>query len=489
MLPAELLKGIEYKLSGGPAEISFGRMTNDSRSVRSGDLFVAFRGYGADGYVFIGDALAKGAAAVVSEKDFNAPDDIVKILVEDIRKALPVMADNFYGHPSRRMKMVGITGTNGKTTITYLIESVLRAARKEPGVIGTINYRALGKVTPAVNTTPGPLELQSILAGMAQASVTHVVMEVSSHALDQGRVDSILYDAAVFTNITPEHLDYHKTVEDYFKAKAGIFERLKGGGVAILNTDDPRVASLKGATLKRTITYGLTGNPDIMARDIGLSLDGSRFCVVTPKGVFNVSSPLVGRYNVSNILAATAVCYDAGLDFETIKRGIETLKNVPGRLEAVECDRPFKVFVDFAHTEDALYNMLSMIREVSKAPVVTVFGCGGNRDKTKRPLMGKVACKLSDRVIITSDNPRFEEPDAIIGDILAGVKGCFLNYETEPDRRKAIGKALSIAGDGSIVVIAGKGHENYQIVKDKVLHFDDREVVKEKLGSGSARWK
>ena len=481
---SEILKGIKYKGCGrNLAEgLEIGRVTADSRAVGKGDMFVAFRGYAADGYGFIGQAAAKGAGAIVAEKDFDAPGNVAKVLVEDTRKVLPIIADNFYCHPSEKLKVIGVTGTNGKTTITYIIESILKRAGEEPGVIGTINYRLGGRTVPAKNTTPGPLELQSMLAEMVKDSSHYAVMEVSSHALDQHRVDSVLYDAAIFTNITPEHLDYHKTPEEYFNAKAKIFRLLKKGGVAVLNNDDPKVRALKGAIGGKCVTYGLKEKADMTAKNMRLSIDDSKFDIIPPRGgKFSVKARLIGRHNVSNILAAAAACEALGIRREHIKEGIEAMAFVPGRLEGVECGQPFKVFVDFAHTEDALYNVLGLLREVSKARIITVFGCGGNRDKGKRPLMGRAACKLSDHVIITSDNPRFEDAGAIIDGIVGGVRGEFHNYEIEPDRRKAIEKALSLAEVGSIVVMAGKGHEGYQIVGDKTLPFDDKEMVKAAL--------
>ena len=475
----EILKGIEYKSIGPSADPEIKHIADDSRSVTTGDMFVAFKGYDADGYTFINEAVAKGAGVIVAEKDFNAPNSVVKVVIKDVRSALAAMADNFYGHPSQKLKVLGVTGTNGKTTITYIIENILRKAGEEPGVIGTISYRLRGKMVPAKNTTPGSLELQSMLYEMVKSSAHYAVMEVSSHALDQLRVGRVSFDVAIFTNITPEHLDYHKTMKEYFNAKAKIFANLKVGGCAILNNDDDKVASLKGSIKNKIVTYGIKERSDVSAKNVRLSLDGSKFDVVMPKGSFNVSTGLIGRHNVSNILAAVAACGALGMDFDTIKAGVEGMVPVPGRLEPVECGHGFKVFVDFAHTEDALDKILSLLREVSRDKIITVFGCGGNRDRAKRPLMGKVACRLSDHVIVTSDNPRFEEPYKIIDEIVNGIKGIYSNYEVEVDRQKAIEKALNLARAGSIVVIAGKGHEDYQIIKDKVLPFSDREVVRQ----------
>lgn len=475
----DMLKGVGHKARAGVSALKVSGVTDDSRKVSKGCLFVAVKGHEMDGYDFIEAAIKNGAAAVAAERDFEAPSGVARIIIEGSRAALPAIADNLYGHPSKAMKMIGITGTNGKTTSTYIIESILRCAGKEAGVIGTINYRFKGKEIPAKNTTPGPLELQSMLAGMRDAGVDACIMEVSSHSLDQRRVEPVLFDAAVFTNITSDHLDYHKTPRNYFLAKAKIFERMKKGGTAVLNLDDKKVAGLKSKMKGKAITYGLSPKADVRATELSISMAGSSFTLVTPKGSVAIRTPLIGRHNVSNILAAAATAIALGIGPDVVKRGVEAFGAVPGRLEPVEAGQPFKVFVDFAHTQDALHNILSLLRDVAKENrIITVFGCGGNRDRTKRPLMGKVACSFSDRVIITSDNPRFEEPADIIGEIELGVRDAFSNYDIVVDRREAIRKALSLASDGSIVVIAGKGHEKYQIVKGKVLPFDDTQVAR-----------
>ena len=481
MLLSDILQDIEYSLVPSGAGLEITRVTDNSRAVRPGDMFIALRGYTVDGYRFIDEAAAKGAGAIVSEKDFQAQGGMVKVLVGDTRTAFPVIADNFFGHPSQKLKVIGVTGTNGKTTITYIIESILKKAGIEPSVIGTISYRIGGRTVQAKNTTPGALELQAMLAEIVRSTGHYAVMEVSSHALDQHRVDTIAYDAAIFTNITPEHLDYHKTLDGYFSAKAKIFDRLKEGGIAILNADDKKVASLKSSLNKKVLTYGINEKADMSAKNIRLSIDDSHFDIATPGGSLNITTRLIGRHNISNLLAATSACYVLGIGSKFIKEGIEAMTFVPGRLEPVVSGQPFKVFVDFAHTEDALNNTLSLLREVSKAKIITVFGCGGDRGREKRPLMGKTACRLSDHVIVTSDNPRSEDLSRIIDEIVKGVKGGYSNYEILPDRRDAIDKALSLAKVGSIVVIAGKGHENYQIIGDKTFPFDDREVVKEIL--------
>lgn len=457
-------------------------ITDDSRLVTKGGTFIAVRGYKADGHRFIDDAIARGARVIVTQKDFAAPKGVSKILVADTRLAMPVLASDYYGHPSRKLKVVGVTGTNGKTTITYLIENILKAARKSCGVIGTINYRIKGKEVPAPNTTPGSIELQSILSRIYKSGARYAIMEVSSHSLDQHRVDCVLFDVAIFTNITREHLDYHKTLKRYFEAKIKLFGKLKKGGIAVLNNDDKKVASLKSKIRNKVITYALENNADVTVRNISLSLKGSFFTVDTPKGSVDIRTKLIGKHNVSNILASVAGSIALGIPLGAIRKGIESFTYVPGRLESIESGQPFRIFVDFAHTEDALYNILSLLKEVATGGrIITVFGCGGNRDKTKRPLMGRAACRFSDKVVVTSDNPRFEDPAEIIKEIESGIRGKFSNYDIIEDRRDAIDRALKLAAKGDVVVIAGKGHEKYQIVKDKIMPFDDCKVARELL--------
>ena len=466
----------------GTRKINIRGAATDSRGVRKGGLFIAVKGHDLDGHKFIPKAIANGAKAVVCEDDFDCPENVVKILVKDSRLIAPQVAADIYGHPSEKLKMVGVTGTNGKTTITYLVESIVKASGSQAGVIGTINYRIKGKVVPAKNTTPGPMELQAMLADMVKRKVRYAVMEVSSHSLDQRRVDCVEFDAAIFTNLTSEHLDYHRTVDNYFRTKASIFKKLKRKGVAVINNDDRRVARLAKGIKNRVITYGINRASDVGAGDIRISIDGSSFTLRTPNGKTGIDTKLVGMHNVSNILAGAAAAIGLGIGLDAVKKGVEALECVPGRLEDVDSGRGFRVLVDYAHTEDALLNVLGLVRQVAKRNIITVFGCGGNRDRSKRPRMGKVACRLSDRVIITSDNPRFEEPLGIIGEIEAGIRDNFSNYQIEPDRQSAIESALKIASEGDIVIIAGKGHEDYQIVKDKILPFDDRAVVREILG-------
>ncbi|MFA6142584.1 MAG: UDP-N-acetylmuramoyl-L-alanyl-D-glutamate--2,6-diaminopimelate ligase [Candidatus Omnitrophota bacterium] len=480
-----VLKNLKYETKHNISDVDVKKLSCDSRTVGKGDIFVAFRGYGQDGHKFIEEAIRKGAGVIAAESDFDAPDGVIKIFIKDTRTALPVMADNFYGHPSEKLKVIGVTGTNGKTTITYIIENIIKAAGEEAGVIGTINYRIKDKIIPAKNTTPGPIELQSMLSEMVSSGIRYAVMEASSHSLDQHRMDSVRLDVAIFTNITPEHLDYHKTMSGYLQAKAKIFARLKPNGSAILNKDCGKTASLKGSIKRRPVTYSTVKDADVWARDIKLSIDGSKFTAMTPDGSYQINAKLIGMHNVSNMLAAIAAAYALKIDPAAVKKGVETIACVPGRLESVDAGQPFKVLVDYAHTEDAMRNVLNLLKGVARKKILTVFGCGGDRDTGKRPLMGRAACEFSDHVIVTSDNPRSEDPLKIILDIEKGIKGKFSNYDMVPDRYKAIEKALHLASIDDIVVIVGKGHENYQIISDRVLAFDDRQVAREILGKGN----
>jgi UDP-N-acetylmuramoyl-L-alanyl-D-glutamate--2,6-diaminopimelate ligase len=484
-----ILNTVPYKTDRSISGVTIRKVTNDSRKVSAGDLFIALRGYKIDGYGFIEGAIKKGAKVIVSERDFSAPKNVVKILVKDTRTASPAIAANFYKNPSKKLRIVGVTGTNGKTTITYIIENIFKAAGMPAGVIGTINYRIKGRLLPAANTTPGPLELQALFSRMLKSGVRDVVMEVSSHSLDQGRVDHILFDVGIFTNITKEHLDYHKTIKKYFNAKVKLFDKLKKGAVAVLNNDDHMVSGLKRRVKNKVLTYGLNKRSDVMACDIKLSMDNTSFNIKTPKGSFEISTGLIGKHNVSNILASVAVAIALKIPVGVIKNGVESFRAVPGRLELVDEGQQFKVFVDYAHTEDALYNVLSLLREmVPDRNIITVFGCGGNRDNAKRPLMGNVACRFSDSVVITSDNPRSEDPSAIISQIESGIRGKFSNYCLVEDRREAIDKALSMAAKGDVVVIAGKGHEKYQIIKDRSMPFDDCVIARSILKKTPPLW-
>ncbi len=470
-------------------------IAHDSRTVKPGSLFVAVRGFHSDGHRFIPQAVEQGAAAVIAEREdaAAAAAGIPQIIVKDSREALALLAAEFYDHPSERLSLVGVTGTNGKTTTTYLVKAIIEAAGKSAGLIGTIDYRVGNKVYPAPNTTPESLDLQRLLAEMVRLGATHCVMEVSSHALELGRTLGCTFSAAAFTNLTQDHLDFHETMEAYLQAKLRLFTGLTPGQRAVVNADDPAADRIVKATKAAVITTGMTDRAAVHpAGKIGHGLNGLRFTVETPYGTLQVQSPLVGRHNVYNILTAIGIGTALGFGKDVIERGIQAMKAVPGRLEKVDEGQPFGVFVDYAHTEDALVRLLQALREITGNRIITVFGCGGDRDRTKRPKMGAAALRGSDLVIVTSDNPRTEDPLAIIREIeegmAQGVKtaaaplaGEKKPYQVLPDRRAAIAAAIALAQPGDTIALAGKGHEDYQIIGIEKLHFDDREAAREEL--------
>jgi len=451
--------------------------------VNKGDLFVALKGNEFDGHNFIDDAVKKGAGAIVSSIGYECSRYAVPLIyVRDARKALAILAKNFYRDPSKKIKIIGITGTNGKTTISYLMENILLEAGKSVGRLGTINYKIGEKVTEAVNTTPSSLLLNKLLNEMVKRSLKYAVMEVSSHSLDQHRTDKVQFDIAVFSNITREHLDYHRSFQKYLSAKTKLFSSLSPDSGAVLNAEDPHFESFKDASSsKRIMSFKIGQGADIKASDLKMDMNGIEFAIEGPKDKVFIKSQLIGRYNVSNILAATATAIMEGIDLKTIKKGIEGTKQIPGRLQLVKNKTGFKIFIDYAHTDDALKKVLNTLATVKKKNLIVVFGCGGQRDAAKRPRMGRVASNKADFVIITTDNPRDENPKLIAEEIRKGLKKNYKNYEIILDRKKAIKKAISIATDGDIVLIAGKGHEAYQIVGDKKIPFNDEEVVKDIL--------
>jgi UDP-N-acetylmuramoyl-L-alanyl-D-glutamate--2,6-diaminopimelate ligase len=458
----------------------------DSRRVGLGNVFVAIKGGTTDGHRYITDAVTRGAKIVVVEDDTAMPDSffmhtgVVKVVVPDTRKALAQMAANYFDHPSRKLRLIGVTGTNGKTSTTYFIKSILEAHGEKTGLIGTIEYRIGEEVLPATHTTPESLELQRLLAHMVERGCSAVAMEVSSHALALQRVHGINFRAAIFTNLTQDHLDFHGTMEEYFRAKKMLFDGLSSDATAITNVDDPRGKAIVADTQGRVLTYGTTPAADVRASDVSVSLAGSQFTVSYQQQARAVRMPLIGRFNVQNALAAYAVGVALGIDREQIAAGLGRVTAVPGRFQHIVSPDGWIAVVDYAHTPDALANCLRTIHDIMNAGrrghIITVFGCGGDRDKGKRPLMGRVATELSDITVITSDNPRSEDPEAIVREIQAGCLADKTVY-TEVDRRKAIAFALGLARAGDVVLIAGKGHETYQIIGDKRVHFDDREEV------------
>jgi UDP-N-acetylmuramoyl-L-alanyl-D-glutamate--2,6-diaminopimelate ligase len=458
----------------------------DSRRVEPGFLFFAFPGARTDGREFARQAIDKGALATISE--FPAPEGFhgAWIEVQHGRQALALAARNFYGNPASdnpdaRLKLTGVTGTNGKTTTTFLIDAVLRAAGFTTALVGTIEYRLAGQVRPAVNTTPESLDLYRLFHELEQAGGTHATMEVSSHALALGRVYGITFHTAVFTNLTRDHLDFHHTMEEYFAAKRMLFAP-QGTTVpewAVINADDPYGRQISNAA--HTLRYGFEAGADLRGSSLEMNFKGLRFTVEHAGQRVQVTSPLVGKFNAYNILAACGTALSYGLDWSTIARAIASAPRVPGRFESVQQGQAFLIVVDYAHTDDALRNVISVARELHPKRVITLFGCGGDRDRAKRPLMAQAAAELSDYVVLTSDNPRSEDPLAIMNDATVGLRRFDTPHTLEPDRAKAIGAAIRLAKTGDIVILAGKGHETYQVLKDRVIHFDDREVARDVL--------
>jgi UDP-N-acetylmuramoyl-L-alanyl-D-glutamate--2,6-diaminopimelate ligase len=481
------------RLDGEVLDIAY-----DSRKVRPGSLFVAVRGYHSDGHQFILQAVQKGAVAIIAEHAGGPADEgAPQIIVEDSRRALALLAAAFYGHPSQRLSLIGITGTNGKTTTTYLVKSIIEAAGKTAGLIGTIDYRVGDKVYPAPNTTPESLDLQRLLAEMVGFGATHCVMEVSSHALALGRTLGCRFAAAAFTNLTQDHLDFHETMDAYFRAKLGLFTGLSSEHHAVINLDDSRAAEIMREAKAKIITTGMTDQADIHpCGTVQHGINGLAFDAATPAGPVAVESPLVGWHNIYNILTAIGIGTALGFDAQIIARGIKNMKAVPGRMEKVDEGQPYGVVVDFAHTEDALVRLLEAVREIATARIITVFGCGGDRDRTKRPKMGAAAISGSDVVIVTSDNPRTEDPVDIIREVERGMRdGMKMTssdttpvaatgkkpYYVIPDRQAAVAAAIGMAKPGDVVVLAGKGHEDYQVIGDTKIHYDDREVARKEI--------
>jgi UDP-N-acetylmuramyl-tripeptide synthetase len=477
----ELLAGLPVTMvSGGLSrEQEVTGITKDSREVREGTMFFAT---GAS-KSFLQDALSKKASVIVSEEPL--PGDIPCLVVaKDVRLILARAAARFYGFPSRRINVTGITGTNGKTTVSYLIESIVRSSGARAGVIGTISYRYRDHVLKRPNTTPESVEIQSLLADMASQDVGYAVMEVSSHALDQGRVEGVDFDCAIFTNLTHDHLDYHGDFEHYRQAKALLFhhclkESTKEKKSALINIDDPSARSLIPAPPVTTLTYSTRGAADAYPTAISESIDGLTLELSVKGRKMRVATPLVGLFNVSNILPAALFGHGAGMSPDVISSGLSSLKGVPGRLERIRTDRAFRVFVDYAHTPDALEQTMKTLNRVRQGRLIVVFGCGGDRDRTKRPLMGRIASRLADFTIITSDNPRTEEPLSIIGEIKPGIAGN--SFKVIEDRRTAITEAIAMAKEKDVVLVAGKGHEDYQIIGKVTYPFSDREVIEECL--------
>ena len=471
MVINELFKDVEYKiLQKVSDEINGEDLEFDSRKIKQGDVFIALEGSIVDGHTFISKAVENGAKTILVEKDVDKVEGINYFLVDGLREKMGIIASNFYGYPQNQLKIVGVTGTNGKTTTTYILESIL--GEKNVARIGTVEYKIGDEIIPAPNTTPSSLEIIKICKKALEKNIKYLIMEVSSHGLDIGRVNMLRFEAGIFTNLTLDHLDYHKTMENYYLAKRKLFDLVKDKKNSIINIDDEYGKRYLEYT--NGISYGI-GQGDIQGEIKQIIREGQEVTIKIFEKEYKINLRLLGRYNLSNLLGAIGAVKTLGLSDEEIISKIPLIHGAPGRFEPVKIDRNFTVIVDYAHTGDALENILKSINEFKTNRVITVFGCGGDRDKTKRPIMGGIAEKYSDIVIVTSDNPRTEDPEEIIKDIVVGLTK--ENHIIEIHREKAIEKAISLAEKNDIILIAGKGHENYQVIGREKIHFDDKEEV------------
>jgi UDP-N-acetylmuramoyl-L-alanyl-D-glutamate--2,6-diaminopimelate ligase len=480
----DIFSGVETS-TPFPPPVEIRQIVCDSRKIKAGAIFFALRGAKENGQAFIADAIQRGAVAVVSDEPFTGviPPGVTAVQVREARKALAIASANFYDHPANALQLVAVTGTNGKTTTTSVIDAIIKASKSKTGLFGTIAYETPSGKYPAPNTTPESVDLQGFLAEIRDAGGKFAVLEASSHSLTMDRLWGLHFAAAIFTNLTREHMDYHKTFEDYFAAKKTLFIGTGAGApdTAIINVDDDYGKKLLGLA-KKTVTYGLNSGADVTTKKFQLTFSGLTFTAQTPNGKIQITSSLVGRINVYNILAAIGAAQALGLSNEIIETGIRNLESVSGRFQRIDQGQPYLVIVDYAHTDDALESLIRTARELNpKGRIITLFGCGGSKDRTKRPVMGEVTGRLSDLTILSSDNPRQEDPLKIISDIIVGVQKTSGKYVIEPDREKAIGLAMDEARAGDIVLLAGKGHENYQILSDRTLEFDDREVARRAL--------
>lgn len=454
-------------------------ITNNDKEVKNGFVFVCIKGYTFNGHEFAKQAVENGAVAIIAQDIVDV--DVPVIYVNDTKRILPILANQFYNMPTEKLQLIGITGTNGKTTTSHIIDQIFQQAEKATGLIGTMYMKIKDQVIETKNTTPDSVVLQSLFHQMVESEVDTAIMEVSSHALVQGRVLACDYDIAVFTNLSQDHLDYHHTMEEYLHAKGLLFSRLgntvnqKQPKFAILNADDSSINYLSGETAAHIFTYGIDTDADFMAKNIRLDGSGTRFTLVTPKEEVEVTLQLIGKFNVYNVLAAVATAYVSKIHIDVIIQAIEGLKGVAGRFEPVNAEQDFPVIVDYAHTPDSLENVLLTIKQFAEKRIFAIVGCGGDRDRTKRPLMAQIACKHATNPIFTSDNPRSEEPEKILKDMTDGVEN--ETYTVITDRANAIEHAIFEAEKGDVVLIAGKGHETYQIIKGQVLDFDDRQVA------------
>jgi UDP-N-acetylmuramoyl-L-alanyl-D-glutamate--2,6-diaminopimelate ligase len=490
----ELVGPLETRLEvlerSGNQRVLITDVTDDSRGVTPGALFVAVKGERVDGHDYLDAVIKQQVGAVVVQQGGGRP--VPTVLVKNSRRALGLLGSHFYGNPSVRLRVIGITGTNGKTTTSYVCRSLLESGGRRIGLVGTVSYIIGKEMIPASHTTPGAIELQRMFGRMVKEGLGGVVMEVSSHALALDRTVGIEFDVAVFTNLTQDHLDFHGSMDEYFRTKLRLFRDLglqgtkTGAKRAIVNAEDPRSGAVRAVCSVPVWTYGIRNEADIRAESVRLSSRGTTFHLATPAGSTIIDSRLVGEHNVYNLLAAVGVALHEGMSLDQVKAGIQEVSHVPGRFERVEAGQDFTVVVDYAHTDDALTRLLTAAQALRTGRIITVFGCGGDRDRMKRPKMGRVAVRFSDVVVLTSDNPRTEDPAAILAEVEIGVKDALkdrpaVEYALVADRRLAIERAIRAARSGDMVLIAGKGHEDYQIIGTKKLHFDDREVAREVL--------
>lgn len=475
----DLLVGFNYKCIKGNMEQEVDQIIYDSRIKTKQGLFIAIEGFETDGHQYIEAAIENGAKVILVQKAVEIGyDSITVIQTEDTRLAMALIATNAYGHPSKSFELVGVTGTNGKTSITFLLGQVLEAYHKKIGIIGTIENRIGNQILKAERTTPESVDLQRLFRKMADESVDVALMEVSSHALELKRTVGSQFKVGIFTNLTQDHLDFHKTMENYAKAKAKLFKCCETG---IINVDSDMAHWMMEEATCQLVTYGIDKAADYSAGNIVVSAAGVTYTLTCPEGIFNISVPIPGRFTVYNTLAVIAAARSIEIPMTHIMEALAKVNGVPGRVQSFTSKKGYSVLVDYAHTPDGLENVLSTIKEFAKGRVITVFGCGGDRDRTKRPIMGRIAAQYSDHVIITSDNPRTEDPFQILDEVEVGVKELTSHYDKVESREKAIGVALKEASKEDVVLIAGKGHENYQILKDRIIHFDDCEVVKNYL--------
>lgn len=483
MILKELIKNLKYIKLIGNENIEISNLTIDSRKVKKGSMYGAIKGFNVDGHKFIKNCIENGASLIVCEdlEDFCIDDNVAILQVENTRKALAIIAKNFYNNPTKNINLIGVTGTNGKTSTTYFLEQILLEYKKTVGIIGTIEIRENGKKMEfdfSTSTTPDTIELNELFSTMVSDNIDNIVMEVSSHALELHKVEGCNFNIGIFTNLTQDHLDMHKSMENYLNAKSKLFSMCK---IGIINIDDKYAQDIiKNASCK-VFTYSIEKESDLQAINIQYFMDRVAFDVKINDKIENFILNIPGRFSVYNALSVIGACLMQNIPIDIIKEGIKNIKGVPGRIQTIPNDKGFNVIVDYAHTPDGLDNIIRAVREFTKGRVITIFGCGGDRDRKKRPIMGEISANLSDYTIITSDNPRSEVPESIIDEIETGIKPITNNYEKITGRREAIYRGVSIAKANDSIIIAGKGHEDYEIFADKTIHFDDTEVAKEAL--------